>query len=123
MASEPKDEILAGTCVPRAGGSTLGTQNPGWTEPVSTPLTKRPGLRLGQQPRGAASPASTRAHLGRAARGEAGAGDPPARRSSSRLPACCSGPEIHLQTSSAGLSPIAERETEKREAPEVKRDM
>lgn len=49
-------------------------------------------------------------HLEHAVHGGAGAGAPPARRSSSHPPACCSGPEIHLQTASAGLSPIAENE-------------
>lgn len=59
---------------------------------------------------------SCQAHLEHAAPDGAGAGVPLARRSSSRPPACCSGPEIHLRTASAGLSPIAENETEKGEA-------
>lgn len=56
------------------------------------------------------------AHLERAAHGAAEAGALPARRSSSHPPACCSGPEIHLRSASAGWSPIAENDTDKGEA-------
>ena len=54
-------------------------------------------------------PVAVWTHLERGGLGAAGAGALPARRSSSRPPACCSGPESLLQTASAGLSPIAEK--------------
>lgn len=99
-------------------GSRLGTHSLRHIELSSTLLEKYPAFLRGLAAEGShPAPAnSSLAHLERAVPGGAGAGAPPARRSSSHPPACCSGPEIHLQTASAGLSPIAEEETEKGEA-------
>lgn len=65
--------------------------------------SNRPGAPL-------LAPAAVWTHLERGVPGATGAEVLPARRSSSRPPACCSGPEILLRTASAGLSPIAEKD-------------
>lgn len=92
---------------PRVEGSIPALKTPGSQSFLSTPIHSA-GL-VTDQGAPLLAPEAVWTHLERGGLGAARAGALPARRSSSRLPACCSGPESLLQTASAGLSPIAEK--------------